>query len=36
MFVSERLDEIIHLINQDGKVEVNELSKKFNVSTEEP
>ena len=32
MFVSERLDEIIHLINQEGKVEVNKLSKKFNVS----
>lgn len=32
MFVSERLDEIIYLINQEGKVEVNKLSKKFNVS----
>ena len=32
MFVSERLDKIINLINEQGKVEVNKLSKHFKVS----
>ena len=32
MFVSERLDKIISLINEQGKVEVNKLSKHFKVS----
>ena len=32
MFVSERLEKILNLINEQGKVEVNKLSKYFKVS----
>ena len=32
MFVSERLNEIINILNQEGKVEVNKLSILFDVS----
>lgn len=32
MFVKERLDIILKLLNENGKIEVNELSRQFNVS----
>ncbi len=32
MFAEERLDEIVKLLNQNGKIIVKELSKKFNVT----
>ncbi|RRD39913.1 DeoR/GlpR transcriptional regulator [Leptotrichia sp. OH3620_COT-345] len=32
MFVSERLNEILKMMDKEGKVEVNKLSKTFNVS----